>query len=989
MIHQSQRLVILLVLSAMPCLAALVPVGLRCENRDCPLGIDVAKPGLSWKLESQHPGPARGIQQSAYQVLVASSEDILDTNHGDLWDSGKVVSSQAAHVEYAGLPLRSRQQCFWKVKLWVEKTEDGRRIPVSVDWSKTAMWTMGLLTPDQWSAKWIAAENPGCVDATVKILRADYGDGTTNGTMDVTEKLAGMVTKTGLAVEVSNTTFGRDPIFQKVKRLHLEYELNGKAGVMDVAENKRLAIPEKPIACLRKSFDAGKNIKSATVYASALGLYELRINGRRVGDHVIAPDWTDYNKRVRYQTYDVTALLKKGKNAMGAFIANGWYAGHIGNGGYRAYGKDPALLVQLEIHYKDGTVDRIVTDESWRITNSPLLSTDFMLGENYNALDEIADWDMPGIDDGTWMAAAVRNETRNLESQVMEPVRKILELKAKSVAEPMPGKWTFDLGQNMVGVVRLKVAAKAGTKLTIRHAEMLNPDNTIYTANLRGAPSVDTYVCKGVGVEVWQPKFTFHGFRYVEVTGLPKKPGLDAVTGIVLASDNRRTSRFDCSDPRINQLYSNIIWGQMGNYLSIPTDCPQRDERLGWMGDAQVFVRTATYNADVAAFFDKWLVDVDDAQTPDGAFSDVSPECRVSHGVPGWGDAGVICPWTIYQAYGDKRVLERHLPAMKKWVEWCKVHSTDLIRDKDRGNDYGDWLSIGANTPKDLIGTAYFAYSSDLLAKSCRELGRIEDALKYEKLFNDIKAAFVKRYVKPDGRIHGDTQSCYAMALKFHLLTDDLEAKAIQYLEADIKARGNKLSTGFIGTSYLLPVLSRMGRMDTAFNLFIQDGFPSWLFTIKHGATTIWERWDGWTPEHGFQDPGMNSFNHYAFGACGEWMFSTMAGIDSDTPGFSHIIINPHIGGGITRVNASYDSICGLIVSSWKVDGSRFTHDISIPPNTTATVHLPAKNAASVTESGKPADQAGGVKFLRMENGKALYEIGSGHYAFASTLPPP
>jgi alpha-L-rhamnosidase len=590
------------------------------------------------------------------------------------------------------------------------------------------------------------------------------------------------------------------------------------------------------------------------------------------------------------------------------------------------------------------------------------------------------------LDDVAWASATVREEKpRPLEGQVTQPVRQTGELKPKAVKEPKPGQWTFDLGQNMVGVVRLKVLAPAGTKLTLRHAEMLNPDGTIYTKNLRGAPSVDTYVCKGGG-ETWQPTFAFHGFRYVELTGLPTKPADDAVTGIVIGTDIPRVGQFTCSDPRINQLMSNIWWGQRGNYLSIPTDCPQRDERLGWMGDAQVFVRTATTNADVAAFFTKWLVDVDDGQSAEGSFSDVNPNTMGCGSVPAWADAGVICPWTIYQVYGDRQILERHLPAMTRWVEWCRKHSVDLIREKDRGNDYGDWLSIGSNTPKDLIGTAYFAYSTHLVAKSYRAIGKTEEAAKYERLFEDIKAAFNKRYVAADGRIKGNTQCCYAMAIRFELLPEEFRAKAAQYLEDDIRAKGWHLSTGFVGVSYLLPVLTGAGKVDTAYRLLMQDTFPSWLFSVKHGATTIWERWDGWTPERGFQDPGMNSFNHYSLGSCGQWIYDTAAGIglDAEKPGFGHVIVHPRVGGGLTAVTASYDSIRGRIASAWTLKDGAFTLEITIPANVTATVYVPAKDAAAVTESGKPAASAEGVKLLRVEGGEAVFAVQSGKYTFAA-----
>ncbi len=749
-----------------------------------------------------------------------------------------------------------------------------------------------------------------------------------------------------------------------------------------------VASPAAPqsVPILRKEFKlADKPIASARLYVTALGLYEMHINGSRVGNHVLAPDWTDYRKRVRYQVYNVTSLLKQGDNAIAALLANGWYCGHIGNGGFHFFGTTPALLVQLEVTYADSTSERIASDAAWKTHDSPIVASDFFLGESYDATKEIAAWDAPALDDAAWTNAVVRQEpARKIEGQVMPAVRVLTEVEPKSIREAKPGHFVYDMGQNMVGVVRLKADTRKGMRITLRYAEMLNPDGTIYTTNLRGAPSVDTYICKENGTATWQPQFTFHGFRYVEVTGLFQKPGYDVVTGVVIGTDTPRAGEFTCSDPRLNQLESNIQWGQRGNYLSIPTDCPQRDERLGWMGDAQVFVRTATTNADVAAFFTKWLVDVDDGQSPEGAYGDVSPNTMGGKGTPAWADAGVICPWTIYQVYGNRRILEKHLPAMTRWVEWCRVHSTNLIRDKDRGGDYGDWLSIGADTPKDLIGTAYFAYSTDLLARSYRAVGDTANAAKYEKLFRDIKAAFIKRYVKPDGRIHGNTQCCYAMALKFNLLPDDLRTKAAQYLEDDIRAKGWHLSTGFVGVSYLLPVLTQASKINTAYRLLMQDTFPSWLFSVKHGATTIWERWDGWTPDKGFQNPGMNSFNHYALGSCGQWLFDTVAGIglDPEQPGYKHIIIHPRVGGGLTWARASLRSIHGEIVSLWKLKDGAVTLDVTIPANTSAVVSLPAASTAAVTESDKPAAQAEGVKLLGAAHGDAVYEVQSGKYHF-------
>lgn len=972
--------------------SGVVPTGLRSEYLVDPIGIDSVTPRLQWKLEA--PDKARDIRQSAYQILVASSNELLAADKGDLWDSGKVEGDQNAHVFYAGKPMKSRMTCHWKVKVWTGKQQSA--------WSKPAVWEMGLLNPDDWSAKWINALGyKHLTKATskkfpLKIIKAVYGG--EGGEKDVTAIVAGLVDDSGMTVKVDNNVFQGDPSPQKVKKLELEYELDGKRVTTTVNENASFSIPEghKPgpaagdsAPYLRKSVKiADKKIAKARLYVTCLGLHEMYLNGKRVGDIVFAPEWTDFRKRIHYNVHDVTTMLKTGENVVAGMVGQGYFSGHVGMSPPKYYGSVPALLAQLEITYADGKTETIVTDESWKAAGSPILTADIMMGESYDARLEIAGWNKSGLDDEAWTSVTLRQEpvTARLQGKVMDPVRIVKEIPTQKVTEPKPGQWTFDLGQNMVGVARLKVSAPAGTRLTLRHAEATNPDGTIYTTNLRTAKATDYYVCKGGGVEVYEPRFTFHGFRYVEVTGLPGKPDKDMITGLVFASDLPRASEFSCSDDRVNQLYSNIIWGQRGNFLSIPTDCPQRNERCGWAGDAQVFVRTASYNADVAAFYSKWLVDMVDAQRADGAFADVNPFVGFNYGAPGWADAGVICPWNIYHVYGDKKILEDNYPSMVKWVELCRTNSNGLIRDKNRGNDYGDWLSINANTPKDLIGTAYFAYSTSLLAKAAEALGKREDAEKYQKLFNDIKEAFNKKYVAADGRIHGNTQTCYLMALRFNLLSDEMRAKAAQYLADDIKSKGTHLSTGFIGVSYLLPTLTQVGKSDLAYELLLQDSFPSWLFSVKHGATTIWERWDGWTPEKGFQDPGMNSFNHFSLGSCGEWIFATLAGIDTDGPGFKKLIIRPTPGKGIDWAKASYESINGRISTSWKTENGKLSLDVMIPANTTATVHVPAKEAGSVTEGGKPANKASGLKFLKMENGAAVYEAGSGIYQFSSVF---
>jgi len=948
---------------------------LHCEYLANPMGIGTTSPRLSWILKSNR----RGERQAAYQILVASSPKLLDEDKGDLWNTGKVRSDQTTQIAYQGRPLVSREDCFWKARIW---DQTGRS-----DWSPIARWETGLFKPGDWTANWISASTPTTHSAGRLVIRhALYEADDGSGSKDVTTTLVRLVEDNRLAVRADNSTLGGDPAYGHVKRLFVDYELNGQSNSVEVGEGQPLSIPPVPtdLPYLRKDFELAQPVRRAVVYATAMGLYEVHLNGHRVGDHAFAPDWTDYNKRVRYQAYDVTALVHPGDNTMAAILADGWYSGHIGNGGYQLYGKVPALRVQLEVTFADGSTKTIVTDASWKSHASPILSSDIMMGEDYDARREIKGWDEPNLDETGWAPVQVRHEPSVLLcSQVMPPVRELCELQPKKVTEPQSGHWIYDLGQNMVGVARLKVSAPAVTEVTLRYGEMLNPDGTLYTRNLRGAKAADHYFCKATGTEIWQPCFTYHGFRYVEVTGLTTDPGPDAVTGIVIGADTPRAGDFTCSDPRVNQLESNIQWSQRGNYFSVPTDCPQRDERLGWMGDAEVFVRTAADNADVAAFFSKWLVDVDDAQSPDGAFSDVSPDDSPGRpGAPGWGDAGVVCPWTIYNIYGDQRILERHLPAMIQWVEYLRRHSDGLIRDRDRGNDYGDWLSVNADTPKDLIGTAYFANSTHLVARSCAALGRSKDAAKYEKLFRDIKAAFIKHYVSADGRVEGDTQTAYVLALGFDLLPDDLRAKAAQSLVDNIKGRGWHLSTGFLGVGLLLPVLEQAGESGAAYRLLLQGTYPSWLFPVEHGATTIWERWDGWTPDKGFEDPSMNSFNHYSLGSCGEFLFAGVGGIRPASPGYKTILIKPVIGQGLTWAKTTYDSIHGPIATYWKKEGKRLLLDVTIPANTTATVFMPAKPESRITESGRDINCAPGVRTLRREANSCVVEIQSGDYKF-------
>ncbi len=953
--------------------AQLVATDLRCEYLADPMGLDETSPRLSWIVESDQ----RGARQTAYRVLVASTAEQLSRDEGDLWDTGKRQSSESIHIEYEGAPLSSRQQCYWKVMSWDAEGQPG-------PWSEPGRWEIGLLSPSDWVAEWIDAE-PSRVPVDIRKARYVAVDGSVS--VDVTERVKALAAK-GEAIVATNDALGGDPAYGIRKHLAIDYLVDGVEQRVEVDENATANFANTRFPYLRRTFAIGDSIRSARLYVTALGLYEIQLNGAIVGDARLAPGWTDYRKRVHYHTYDVTDLLDERTNVIGAIVGPGWFSGRAGLFGAQAfYGDSPALLAQLEVVYADGTRDLVASDGSWRRHDGPIVVADMMDGEMHDARREIDGWSTTSVDDTSWKRVSTRDENRNLEAQPDLPVRELQNLPARAVTEPEPGRWVFDLAQNMVGVVRIRVQQPAGTVITLRHAEMLNEDGTLYLENLRGAAATDTYVCRGGGVEIWEPRFTFHGFRYVELSGLSTSvapPTIADVTGVVLGSELPQAGTFACSDERLNQLQSNIVWGLRGNYLSIPTDCPQRDERMGWMGDAQAFIPTAIYNANVAPFMTKWMTDVRDAQREDGAHSDVAPVMEgLSYGTPAWADAGVIVPWTVYRMYGDTRILERNIESMRAWVEWCRAHSTDLIRDRDRGNDYGDWLSIDADTPKDLIGTAYFARSTEMLSWSYAMLGDSERAAEYRELCEQIQAAYAERFIDADGRIAGDTQTAYVISLRFGLVPEDLRDAATDHLLSNLRERGWRLSTGFIGVGHLLPTLDRAGYDDAAYRLLMQDEFPSWLFSVKHGATTIWERWNGWTPDGGMNDPGMNSFNHYALGSCGQWLFEGVGGIRPGTPGFSDFTIRPCIGGGLTWADATFKSMRGLIASRWGVSGETFTLRITVPANTRATVHVPA--TGEILESGQPLDRAEGVTVLIEQARLTILRVESGSYVLTGT----
>ncbi|HEY3219906.1 MAG TPA: family 78 glycoside hydrolase catalytic domain [Gemmatimonadales bacterium] len=755
-----------------------------------------------------------------------------------------------------------------------------------------------------------------------------------------------------------------------------------------------------PSPLLRRVFRVADAVRSARLYVTSLGLYELYLNGQRVGDQVFTPGWTSYHRRLQYQTYDVTALLRPGANAVGAMLGDGWYRGNLGFFGKRnLYGQRLALRAQLEIQYASGRSERVVTDADWKTTTGPVLASDIYGGETYDARRELSGWAGAATpyDDRDWGAVALLDPPPAvLVAALSAPVRRVRELRPVKIGRAPSGETLFDLGQNFTGWARLQVLGPAGTTVTLRFGEVLDREGNLYTANLRGASQTDRYILRGGPREVYEPHFTFHGFRYVAVAGLPGPADSSTITGIAVSSDLSQTGTLVTSDSLLNRLQQNIVWGQRSNFLDVPTDCPQRDERLGWTGDAQVFARTAGFNMDVAGFFAKWLSDVAADQDKSGSVPWVIPnplggDSTHFAGTAGWSDAAVIIPWTMYLAYGDRRVLERQYGSMRAWVDYARRRAgTDLIWKP--GWQFGDWLALhsddpsypGATTGTDLIATAFLAHSADLVSRTATVLGRRDDAAAYSAVFRAVREAFSREFVSTTGRVGENTQTAYTLALAFGLMPDSLVAAAARRLAQDVEAREH-LTTGFLGTPYLLHVLGATGHVALAYQLVMQRTYPSWLYPITRGATTMWERWDGIRPDSSFEDPGMNSFNHYAFGAVGDWMYQNIGGIDVDpsAPGYRHARIAPRPGAGLTSASASHETAYGTLQSAWRLEGGgRFVLDVTVPPNTSAAVTLWDARVADVREGGRPVNAVDGVRSARQRGNDVVVEVGSGRYNF-------
>lgn len=754
---------------------------------------------------------------------------------------------------------------------------------------------------------------------------------------------------------------------------------------------------QRPVAHLRTTFEVDGEVASARLYATAMGVYAMELNGQAVGDEVLAPGWTSYHHRIQYQTHDVAALLKQGKNAIGAMLADGWYRGYLGWDSKRNhYGNETALRAQLHIIYTDGRIVVVGTDRSWTVsTDGPWRSADIYNGEIYDARRALEGWSTADFDATHWQDAALHEAKPVALIAPQGPaVKRIEELPPTSISQAPNGEIVVDMGQNLVGWVRLQAQGTAGTEIVIRHAEVLDEKGNLYTDNLRGAAQTNRYILAGNDSETYEPRFTFQGFRYVGIKGYPGKLNANDISAVVLHSDMATTGNWKSSNALLNQLYSNISWGQRGNFLDVPTDCPQRDERLGWTGDAQVFAPTAAFNMDVAGFFAKWLADLAADQKDDGSVPDVVPSITgPGQGVAGWADAATVVPWAMYRAYGDESLLRRQLESMASWVDYVTTQADDDLIWRP-GWQYGDWLAPQFNdvfapyraiTGTDLIATAYFAHSTHLVAQAAEALGYKERAKRYHELFTKVREAFRSEFVTPSGRLAYETQTSYVLALDFELLPEADRASAAARLAADVQSRGNHLTTGFLGTPALTRVLSDYGQTEVAYDLLTQTTYPSWLYPVKFGATTIWERWDAVRPDGTFQSPEMTSFNHYAYGAVGNWMVNVVAGLDqsADSLAYKRLHVHPQPGGRLMSASASLATPYGPAASAWSFDGDRFTLAVTVAPNTSAQVYLPMAAGLAVTESDVPLQQTDGIRSIGESGSDLVLELGSGNYKFS------
>jgi alpha-L-rhamnosidase len=1043
------------------------PIELKIDQLKTPLGIDDPSPRFSWQLKD----PARGALQTAYEVFVASQPVLLEANKADLWDSGRIESSDSQNVHYAGPALQAHTRYFWRVKVW-----DAAGKPYDV--SDTSWWETGLMTQEAWRSSWIGYETPEeaavrnasslwitnpddtLLDATKgakesaayrTIITLDKpvrraalyatAEDTVSAWVNGVQVLAASPLiaakhmpwkkfvrgdaagplKTGansIAIEavhyVVNAHVGPSAdAMPTIATMVVEY-MDGTTVVfatgpqwktaMNAPEgwhaehfddagwrtaeawtqshnplNQPLGHPWIPdsVKALRHTFEVHKQVKAARLYSTALGAYEIFLNGKRVGDDVMAPGWTDYRERVEYQTYDVTAQVARGGNAIGALLAPGWYETPLmwfqqpNN-----YGDTPpALRAQLRIEYSDGSEEWITTEKSWQASPSEILHSEIYDGESQDARMKQPGWDTETFSAAGWKSAMeIQPDPTMIEAQYFPSIRVQQTVEAVSIKEPKPGVYVYDFGQNLAGIESLRVSGPAGTDVQLRFAEILNDDGSLYTENLRTAKATDHFILSGSGVEEFMPHFTFHGFRYAEVTGLPAAPGKDALVAVVIHTDAPFTVKLSTGSKMIDKLWKNILWGQRSNFIGVPTDCPQRDERLGWSADAEVFWRTASYNMDLATFSRKFAADLRGTQAGSPFFGIYAPGTAnsASNSGAGWSDAGVIIPWTSWLQSGDTSIIDQSWSSMEKYLDAIAAANPEGLWKKDAGIPYGDWLSPEGRTDYVLIATAYWAYDTMLMQQMAHATSRVQEEQKYAQLFQKIRAAFQKQFVRSDGFVAGadiapspsgglnnpndksdggDTQTGYVLALHMDLIPDELRAKAVQKLVDKIEANHGLLGTGFLGTPYLLEELTKEGHSREAYKLLLNTEYPSWGYLVEHGATTMWERWNG---DQMKADPSMNSYNHYAYGAVADWIYRYAAGVDTSPldAGFHTVVLHPVFDSRLGNTVLDYDSAYGSIHSDWVVKGTTAVWHLTLPANTTGWLDLSAAEAVKYSLQG-------------------------------------
>ncbi len=893
-------------------------------NSQCEYRVDPIAVGTTHpRLSWELRSGARDVYQLAYRIIVSSSDARLARDEGDLWDTGKITSDNTLNITYSGKPLTSRMTCYWKVLVWTNKGK--------VVHSETARWTIGPLDSTDWTAKWI----------------------------------------------------GLDTLFQ---------------GENDDSVHSRLAA-----RYFRKEFSIGKDVKKATLYISGLGLYELYINGKRVGDQVLSPTPSEYSKRVYYNTFDVTDFLTKGRDAIGVTLGNGRFFSMrpipsempvVTNFGF------PKMIMQLEMEMADGSRRVVASDGSWKVTaDGPIRSNNEYDGENYDARLEMPGWNKAGFDDLNWLKVQlVKPPCNMLEAQPNPNIAVMDTVRPVSISEPRPGDYIVDMGQNMVGWVQITAHGERGKAVQLRFAERLNDTkDSLYTANLRQAEQTDRYVFKGAGNETWEPKFVYHGFRYIEITGLSYKPALASILGKVVYDRMETTGSFETSNPILNKIYKAVYWGIRGNYRGMPTDCPQRDERMGWLGDRATNSFGESFIFGNNLLYSKWLTDIRDSQKPDGSLPNVAPTYWVVYtDNMTWPSAYLLIANHLYRQFGNEKAIADNYPAMRKWLFYMRdKYMKDYLLPRDT---YGDWCMPPENmdlihaqdstriTPGAYIGSVYFYYCLNVLRHDAIILRKSNDAAEYESLASKVRKAINEAYLNEKSHYYANnTVTANVLALRFGIPTDSIREKVFaNIVEKTLDQFDGHIGTGLVGAQWLMRTLTDYGRADLAYRIATNTTYPSWGYMIENGATTIWELWNG-----NKADPAMNSGNHVMLlGDLVVWFYEDVAGIESsrEEPGYREIIMNPREIDSLKYVDASYNSVRGLIRSDWKREGKKFYWHISVPANTSATVYVPAKSVSDVSEGGKAAAKSYGIRFLRMENHRAVFKVMSGEYEFVSEI---